>query len=112
MPRTQLKTAAGVPAVSAPVAANDRLTGTPAGRAFALELHATGGTAVVRIQSRTSTGSWEDLTLDSGETTIPLADNVATAVYIARPVEDVGVFVVSKVGATLLTAAIVSREIY
>lgn len=112
MPRTVLKNSAGAAASGLAVAQNDRLTVNAAGRDVALELYCTGGGAVVAIQARNVAGVWETLALDDGATSVTLTAGTPATVQISVPVETLGVLVSSVTGTPLLTAAIVTRELY
>ena len=112
MPRNFLETSTGADAFALAVSANDRVYVNAAGRDVGLELYTTGGGAVVAIQSRNVAGIWETLTLDDGATAVTLTAGTPTTVQISLPVETLGVLVSSVTGTPLMTAAIVTRELY
>lgn len=69
-----------------------------------VQLHCTGGTAVVEIVHLCAGKAWEVLPMDNGNTTVSLSNGGTATVDVQIPVEVIGVRVVSISGSPLITA--------
>ena len=92
-----------------PVAANTvyplpRLTGD----SCTVQLAAADGNITYKLQSRGTNTGWVDLAFDDGSATKTLNAGGNTAIYVAQPVDLIGVYVTATTGSAKISADLLS----
>ena len=92
-----------------PVAANTvyllpRLTGD----SCTVQLAATDGNITYKLQSHGTNTGWADLAFDDGSATKTLNAGSNTAIYVAQPVDSIGVYVTAATGSAKISADLIS----
>ena len=92
-----------------PVAANTvyplaRLTGD----SCTVQLAAKDGNITYKLQSHGENTGWADLAFDDGNATKTLNAGSSTVIYVAQPVNRIGIYVTALTGAAKISADLIS----
>lgn len=93
-----------VPVVANTVYPLPRLTGD----SCTVQLAATDGNITYKLQSHGKNTGWVDLAFDDGSAAKTLNAGGNTAIYVAQPVDLIGVYVTSFTGSAKISADLIS----
>ena len=78
------------------------------GYSCTVQLAATGGNITYKLQSHGTNTGWADLAFDDGSATKTLNAGGNAVIYVAQPVDLIGVYVTAATGSAKISADLIS----